>query len=194
MFSEAIPPFIQTILGVPDYRVKDWIFLNSPLWLFGILAVYFATIYGLAKVMTNQPPFQLRGPLIVYNSFQVLFSGYICKEIFMSAYLSGYKLSCTDYDLAPSKLNMRIQFLAVMFHILIGYQNKCKAPTWLTWFTVTYLWTLVLLFGNFYYRAYKSTKKIRIDLGQFCSQSGLMDDIPPTKAIDLKGGGDCKYD
>lgn len=81
-----------------------------------------------------------------------------------------------------------------MFHIVVGYQNKCKAPIWLTWFTVSYLWTLVFLFGNFYYRAYKSTRKIRIDLGQFCSQSGLMDEIPPTNDIDLKGGGDCKYD
>ncbi|GJQ76025.1 hypothetical protein Trydic_g18078 [Trypoxylus dichotomus] len=294
IFREAIPSFVQTYLGAPDHRVKDWIFLNSPLWLFGVLATYFAIIYGLAKIMNNHKPFGLRGPLIVYNSFQVLFSGYICKEIFMSAYLSGYKLSCTDYDLTPSKLNIRmatafwsfylskiidladtvffvlrkkwnqlsflhiyhhssmifnwylgvlylpggqaffsvllnsfvhvimytyyllsamgpvmqkylwwkkyltqiqlIQFLAVMFHILLGYQNKCKAPIWLTWFTVTYLWTLVFLFGNFYYKTYKSTKKIKIDLGQFCSQSGLLDQPVFDNNIDYQAGGDYKRD
>lgn len=91
-----------------DYRVKDWMFLNSPVWLLGILAFYCTTICGLVRIMRDKQPFKLRGPLIVYNSFQVLFSGYICKEIFMSAYLSGYKLSCTDYDLAPSKLNVRV--------------------------------------------------------------------------------------
>lgn len=81
-----------------------------------------------------------------------------------------------------------------MFHILVGYRNKCKAPVWLTWFTVVYLWTLVLLFGNFYYKAYKSTKKIKIDIGQFCAQSGLMDDDVPLKNVDLKAAGDYKYD
>lgn len=65
--------------------------------------------------MTDRKPFKLRGPLIVYNSFQVIFSAYICKEIFMSAYLGGYKLSCTDYDLTPTKLNLRVCNLNILF-------------------------------------------------------------------------------
>lgn len=40
----------------------------------------------------------------------------------MSAYLSGYKLSCTDYDLAPTKLNIRVSILTTMLSwYIFGY-------------------------------------------------------------------------
>ncbi|XP_022918607.1 very long chain fatty acid elongase 2-like [Onthophagus taurus] len=285
LLKEAIPLFLQEYLGPPDNRVKNWIFLNSPLWLIGILTVYFITLVGLNKLMEKKEGLKLRGLLTVYNSFQVLYSVYIFKEIITSAYLNNYKLQCTNYDPNPTPLNMRmatafwyfyvskiidlcdtvffvlrkkrnqltflhiyhhstmifnwylgtlyspggqaflsvmfnsfihiimylyyllaaigphmqkylwwkkyltqiqlLQFIVVMVHILVGYRNNCKASNWLSWFTVIYLWTLVVLFANFYYQAYrkKSVMPSETDI-----------DESTTKKVDFKAGGDFKID
>nr|BBF94985.1 elongation of very long chain fatty acids protein 5 [Orthetrum albistylum] len=46
------------------------------------------------------------------------------------------------------------QFVAIIFHLCVGIWNKCEAPTWLTAWTVGYVSSLVMLFSNFYKKAY----------------------------------------
>lgn len=46
--------------------------------------------------MNNRKPFDLKGPMIVYNGFQVILSAFICKEMVVRAYLLNYKLSCAE--------------------------------------------------------------------------------------------------
>ncbi|KAF2884520.1 hypothetical protein ILUMI_21665 [Ignelater luminosus] len=276
---ESIPDSLQKYLGKPDARVKNWMFLNTPLNLIGIYLLYAAIVLHSRQIMKNRKPFSLKYLLIMYNGFQILFSAYICKEIFTSAYFSGYKLSCAKLDSTNNKLALRmarafwffylskvidltdtiffvlrkkdsqltflhiyhhtsmifnwyigvlyvpggqaffsaginslvhvimytyyllsamgpkmqkylwwkkyltqiqlIQFIVVMIHMIIGYINGCRKPKWLICFTVIYLWTLVILFANFYFHAYKNNK---------------LRTAHSKNRIDIKAGGDMKLE
>ncbi|XP_046390314.1 elongation of very long chain fatty acids protein 7-like [Ischnura elegans] len=47
-----------------------------------------------------------------------------------------------------------LQFVAVIIHLVVGLWNKCEAPAWLTIWTIGYVSSLVVLFLNFYIKAY----------------------------------------
>lgn len=74
-----------------------------------------------------------------------------------------------------------------MVHIIVGYFHGCRKPLWLIYFTVIYLWTLVILFANFYLHAYK-TNKLKI------AQSTKIHLEQSHGRIDIKAGGDMKLD
>lgn len=94
-----------------DSTVRNWLLLNSPVYMIIILTCYFTMLYFGQKLMENRSPFQLRKTLIVYNFGQVVFSAYICKEVIVSAYLSKYKFSCSEIDYSNKELTTRVNFL-----------------------------------------------------------------------------------
>lgn len=65
-------------------------------------------ISGGTHYMKNRKPFQLKSVLIIYNTFQVLYSVYVCKEVFISAYLGDYHLMCANLDTSRSANSMRV--------------------------------------------------------------------------------------
>lgn len=65
-------------------------------------------VSGGTYYMKNRKPFQLKTILIIYNTFQVLYSVYICKEVFISAYLGNYNLMCANLDASRSANSMRV--------------------------------------------------------------------------------------
>lgn len=102
--GQSIPPFFERYIGKPDARVSRWALLNSPAYLVGIVTGYFLTLLTLNRLMKNRKPFDLRLVIIVYNALQTCFSAYICKEVFMSAYLADYSLSCTPVGKGSDEL------------------------------------------------------------------------------------------
>lgn len=124
-FSESIPLRLQKYLGAPgnkilcyekpylntifvDERVKDWFLLNSPLCLILVFFTYALIVIGGTCYMKNREPLKLKLVLIIYNTFQVLYSIYVCKEVFISAYLGNYKMRCTDLDISRNIIPMRV--------------------------------------------------------------------------------------
>lgn len=72
------------------------------------MVTYFTlVIYG-PRWMKDRKPFQLKWLLIVYNGFQVALSSYMFYEFLVSAYLSGYNLTCQPLDSSMDPLSLRM--------------------------------------------------------------------------------------
>ncbi|KAJ3643351.1 hypothetical protein Zmor_026068 [Zophobas morio] len=64
-----------------DPEVDSWLFMTSPLPVITILIVYFYFVLILGpKLMENRQPFDLKGVLIGYNFYQVIFSLWLCSQ------------------------------------------------------------------------------------------------------------------
>lgn len=245
----------ELYLGQPDWRARKWLFLSSPYPFLWILMCYFTILYFGRQFMKSRPAFSLRKLLLVYNITQILLSCYVFKEILVTAYLSGYNLTCQPIDRSLDPLSLRmaeafwwflaskvfdlldtvffvlrkkesqltflhiyhhstmlpnwylgtlylpggqaffsvllnslvhiimycyymlsalgpalqpylwwkkyltqlqlIQFLVVSGHIVVGVYHNCDPPAWLTMWTLSYMCTMVALFLNFYFKAYR---------------------------------------
>eukprot|EP00057_Strongylocentrotus_purpuratus_P014199 XP_011668673.1 PREDICTED: elongation of very long chain fatty acids protein 7-like [Strongylocentrotus purpuratus] len=73
--------FYLYTLTFSDPRVKDWLFMESPLLTLVITALYLVMIRAGPKMMENQKPMELKNSMILYNFACVLLSGYIVIEI-----------------------------------------------------------------------------------------------------------------
>lgn len=71
----ALDQYTEILTTVSDPRVSDWPLMDSPIptFLIVLLYLYGVTIFG-PRVMANKKPFKLRGTLVAYNAFQVVFS------------------------------------------------------------------------------------------------------------------------
>ena len=71
----ALDHYTEILATVSDPRVSDWPLMDSPIptFLIVLLYLYGVTILG-PRVMANRKPFKLRGTLVAYNAFQVVFS------------------------------------------------------------------------------------------------------------------------
>mgnify|MGYP004576032905 CR=1 FL=1 len=71
----ALDQYTEILTTVSDPRVSDWPLMDSPIptFLIVLLYLYGVTILG-PRVMANRKPFKLRGTLVAYNAFQVVFS------------------------------------------------------------------------------------------------------------------------
>lgn len=71
----ALDQYTEILTTVSDPRVSDWPLMDSPIptFLIVLLYLYGVTILG-PRVMANRKPFKLRGTLVAYNAFQVIFS------------------------------------------------------------------------------------------------------------------------
>lgn len=66
----------------PDPRTRGWFLVDSPGLLLTILVayLYFCKVAG-PRMMKNRKPFELKGFMLAYNAFQVVFSAYIAWEV-----------------------------------------------------------------------------------------------------------------
>ena len=71
----ALDQYTEILTTASDPRVSDWPLMDSPIptFLIVLLYLYGVTILG-PRVMANRKPFKLRGTLVAYNAFQVIFS------------------------------------------------------------------------------------------------------------------------
>ncbi|XP_033335532.1 very long chain fatty acid elongase AAEL008004 [Megalopta genalis] len=105
----ALDQYTQILTTISDPRVGDWPLMDSPIptILIVLLYLYIVTIFG-PRVMANRKPFKLRGALLAYNAFQVVFSLGMLYEHLMSGWLLDYSYKCqpVDYSQNPSALRM----------------------------------------------------------------------------------------
>lgn len=78
-----ILPLTQLIWHVSDPVVDSWLFMKSPVPVIIILVSYLYFVLKLGpQLMANRPPFQLKGLIIAYNAYQVVFSLWLCGQVF----------------------------------------------------------------------------------------------------------------
>lgn len=72
-----------TCFIVVDPVVDSWLFMKSPLPVVTILVtyLYFVLVLG-PKLMEKRKAYELKGVMIAYNAYQVLFSLWLCSQAF----------------------------------------------------------------------------------------------------------------
>ena len=65
----------------PDPRVKDWLWMQSPLPTLVLIALYVAMVIWGPRIMKNRPAFELKPLLFVFNSAVVALYVYLSKEV-----------------------------------------------------------------------------------------------------------------
>ncbi|XP_046592969.1 elongation of very long chain fatty acids protein AAEL008004 isoform X2 [Neodiprion virginianus] len=112
----ALDQYTEILTTVSDPRVSDWPLMDSPIptFLIVVLYLYGVTIFG-PRVMANKKPFQLRGTLIAYNAFQVLFSLGMMYEIFFVLRKKDSQVSFLHlyhHSLTPLETWVCVKFIA----------------------------------------------------------------------------------
>lgn len=71
----ALDQYTEILTTASDPRVSNWPLMDSPIptVLIVLLYLYGVIIFG-PRMMVNRKPFKLRGVLVAYNAFQVVFS------------------------------------------------------------------------------------------------------------------------
>lgn len=71
----ALDQYTEILTTVSDPRVSDWPLMDSPVptILIVLLYLYGVVVFG-PRMMINRKPYKLRGVLMTYNAFQVVFS------------------------------------------------------------------------------------------------------------------------
>ncbi|XP_049954171.1 elongation of very long chain fatty acids protein AAEL008004-like [Schistocerca serialis cubense] len=92
-----------------DPRVKDWFLMSSPFPTLFICLAYAYLVKRLGpRLMENRKPFELRGVLIIYNLFQVIFSAWLFKEALEGGWLRDYSFRCQPVDYSNSPKALRV--------------------------------------------------------------------------------------
>ncbi|XP_032777536.2 LOW QUALITY PROTEIN: elongation of very long chain fatty acids protein AAEL008004 [Daphnia magna] len=87
-----------------DKRTDGLPLTESPLTSVLICLAYLlaAKILG-PKLMANRPPYDLRGALVTYNAFQIVFNGWMFYRICCVTWLKGYNLICQPVDYSDNE-------------------------------------------------------------------------------------------
>lgn len=73
----------ETLLVGLNPTVDEWLFMKSPLPILTILAVYLYFVLKLGpKLMEHRKPFEMQWLLVLYNGYQVVFSAWLCAQVF----------------------------------------------------------------------------------------------------------------
>ena len=67
--------------------------------------------------MEKRPAFELRTPLIIYNIFQIILSGWMTYESCRLAWFNGYSLVCQPVDYSNSKESLQLLMIGYCFYI-----------------------------------------------------------------------------
>ena len=70
--------------NVSDPRVKDWLWMQSPIPTIVLCMLYFLSVVVGPKLMENRKPFDLKYILIAYNFSLVALSIYIIHQVSLS--------------------------------------------------------------------------------------------------------------
>jgi hypothetical protein len=84
--------------------------------LFCVIYLLFVKIWG-PKLMANRSPFQLKGLLIVYNSFQIVFNGWMFYRICRLTWFNGYSFVCQPVDYSASEDGLQEVLMGYCFYV-----------------------------------------------------------------------------
>lgn len=87
-----------------DPLVDSWLFMKSPLPVLSFLVIYLVFVLKIGPdYMRNRKPFELKGLMIAYNAYQVVFSVWLCCQAFYVKNAVPYLLNHTCRNPAPNK-------------------------------------------------------------------------------------------
>lgn len=124
-----------------DHRMDGWPLMDNPLWtvLICLMYVYSVKVLG-PRFMENRSPLELRGLLMVYNVFQVLFNAWLFWEVGQSGWFYPTNIFCqpVDYSYNPTAIRAMhagywffiskfIDFFDTVFFILRKKSNQVTA-------------------------------------------------------------------
>jgi hypothetical protein len=70
------------------------------------------------KLMQNRPAYELRGVLMVYNAFQILFNGWMFYHICRLTWFNGYSFICQPVDYSDNADALQLIVLGYYVYIL----------------------------------------------------------------------------
>jgi elongation of very long chain fatty acids protein 7 len=92
-----------------DPRVKDWPLMQSPWATVTIVAAYVLFVKQIGpQMMKHRKPYELRGPIIAYNLFQVILSTYIFYKAAAHGWLTSYSWRCEPLDRSTTGSPMQV--------------------------------------------------------------------------------------
>ncbi|KAK1805817.1 hypothetical protein P4O66_012875 [Electrophorus voltai] len=104
------------LLALRDPRLRGYPLMESPVNMTAVLLLYvFFVLYAGPRIMANRKPFQLKGPMIVYNFSLVFLSSFIVYEFLMSGWVTGYTWRCDPCDYSDSPQGLRMVRVAWLF-------------------------------------------------------------------------------
>src|SRR5437879_2808422 len=92
--------FNQYFIDNEDSRAKDYPFVNILPWkLLSFMGIYLLlTTYIIPKIMKNSQPFNLRGPILIYNIVMVIINCCFFPYFFYTIY---YERILLDFEYPP---------------------------------------------------------------------------------------------
>lgn len=101
-----------------DKRLDGFPLMNSPLTIVIICMVYFlvAKIWG-PKLMEKRQAFELRGVLVAYNSYQIIFNGFLFYQTCRLTWFSGYSLFCQPVNYSDTGEPFQILMIGYFFYV-----------------------------------------------------------------------------
>ncbi|KAK3089790.1 hypothetical protein FSP39_006559 [Pinctada imbricata] len=151
--------------------------MESPVPIVTIFILYLVMVKQGPKMMEQQKPMQLSSGLVIYNLALVCLSAYMFEEFLVTAILSGYSLRCQPVDYSNDPLAIRMasvcwwyffskvieladtsQFFLVILHTGYNLTQNCDFPAGFNYAVFIYAITLIILFSNFYSKAYNEKK------------------------------------
>lgn len=129
--------FYSEIIEKSDPRVKDWLWMQSPIPTVVLCMLYFLAVAVGPKLMENRKPFDLKYILIVYNFSLVALSIYIVHQLITHSLKAGYNYICQpmSYSTAPEHVGIAsalwwfyfskfLEFFDTIFFILRKKSNQ----------------------------------------------------------------------
>lgn len=104
---KVVDTYTDVMENHSDPRVKDWFLMSGPGPTIAIVLVYvFIVKVAGPKFMENRKPYELRKTLIIYNTFQVLFSTWLFWLALEAGWWGEYSFRCqpVDYSNSPKAL------------------------------------------------------------------------------------------
>ncbi|XP_065911473.1 very long chain fatty acid elongase 4-like isoform X2 [Dysidea avara] len=100
--------FYEEIIHRSDPRVKDWLWMQSPIPTVLLCALYLLCVAVGPRVMKNREPFDLRRVLIIYNFALVALSGYIVYQLVTLSIEAGYNYICQPMSYSTEPVHVGI--------------------------------------------------------------------------------------
>ncbi|EDQ85417.1 uncharacterized protein MONBRDRAFT_34287 [Monosiga brevicollis MX1] len=104
-----------------DPRVQDWFLMSSPVPTMALTVLYLAFVFIGRIVMKNRKPFELRGPILVYNAVLVALNAWICFELVDSFIKENMSFKCNGVNTDPNNKNSKRIAVAIWWY----YFSKC---------------------------------------------------------------------
>ncbi|XP_047344682.1 elongation of very long chain fatty acids protein AAEL008004-like [Vespa velutina] len=102
-----------------DPRTKDWLFVGSFWYLFGIIGVYLQFIYVSGPAfMKKRKPFELNKILQLYNVIQIILNGYIFVMGISIGLIRKSKFICLPIDYSNDQQALQVAFLVWLYYII----------------------------------------------------------------------------